>query len=499
MPTDLTTDTEDITTATGGHFQIVVPNFGSAAPAGSPVGTLPSPLSSFIRLGKAATTAEGGETEPASTHGPTLLGVALASSPIAAGNLVYDEVVEGDKNAVFADDIRDQGADNNANGLSPAARVAESAKLLTKGGWRDHTDGNRITTTYGDKVEVIRGNLKLIVMGRQDVAGSGAIWDSSGGMIQDNDAAPGQVTEIKWVESQGGTWRAVETTTKGDVDSTFDGKVVERFVGGSVATIVGREDKATQAVAITGAERAKIHLEYLDAKKNKYLDAGLSEANYLKQRGYYADQGYSYADPLTPAEASNPFVYEQTWASRIESYTGSEATPVPDILETTFANNITETTGSATKPVSAINVTTFADNITETTGSVAKPASAIKETVYSGSITSELTATGTIKETMTANLVDRKFVGNVHELNMGGKWETVLGGWGAFRVGASLELFLGAGAEVNLGPAMEINVGLSLALATMSVEATKTELELKDLKITQAGLGLATFGFYIGT
>jgi len=34
--------------------------------------------------------------------------------------------------------------------------------------WRDHTDGNRITTTGGDKVEVIGGNYFLVVRGRQE-------------------------------------------------------------------------------------------------------------------------------------------------------------------------------------------------------------------------------------------------------------------------------------------------------------------------------------------
>jgi hypothetical protein len=47
-------------------------------------------------------------------------------------------------------------------------RTLESSQIHTKGGWRDHTDGNRVTTTRGDKVEVIRGNYKLLVLGRQD-------------------------------------------------------------------------------------------------------------------------------------------------------------------------------------------------------------------------------------------------------------------------------------------------------------------------------------------
>lgn len=69
-------------------------------------------------------------------------------------------------------------------------RTKESSILHTKGGWRDHTDGNRITTTRGDKVEVIRGNYKLIVLGRQDQTGIKpklAGMDISGGQT---DAGP---------------------------------------------------------------------------------------------------------------------------------------------------------------------------------------------------------------------------------------------------------------------------------------------------------------------
>ena len=52
-------------------------------------------------------------------------------------------------------------------GLDP--RIVESAILHAKGGWRDHSDGNRVTTTRGDKVEVIQGNYKLVVLGRQSL------------------------------------------------------------------------------------------------------------------------------------------------------------------------------------------------------------------------------------------------------------------------------------------------------------------------------------------
>lgn len=471
-PANLTTATEDISTATNGHFQIVVPSFATAAPAG---GDTPVELSSFIRLGTATTTADGTETDPASTYGAQLLSVALNSTPIAAGNLVADGVITGDATPIFADDVRDQGSANHANGLTPDQRVAESNVLLTKGGWRDHTDGNRITTTYGDKVEVIRGNYKMVVLGRQDSVDNGLTWDSSGGMLQENDAAPGQVTEISWIESGGGTWRVVETCTKGDVDTTYDGKVVERFVGGSMTTIVGREDKATVSTKLTDYP-ARLEKEWKDAIQNGYIDAGLSKDDYAKQRGYYDKNDYelggtassggtAYALPTTGG--TNPYVLEQTWASRIESYKGSQKAPVPEIIETTHAATITQTT-------------------------------------YADSLTNNTTVTGTISETMTANLVDRKFYGNVHEYNSGGKWETVFGGWGAFRIGASLELFAGVGAEINLGPALEMNVGFSVGIATTTVDIVGTSIEnkpqeiaLKDLELKQVACAIGTFGLYV--
>ena len=114
-------------------------------------------MSSYLRLGSASTLA--GQWDP-------VLGEDLAC------------LVQG-----FADDARDRGASaptrpprTTLDSRSPAAsssidaRRAESIVLHTKGGWRDHTDGNRVTTTRGDKVEVIRGNYKLVVLGRRSPA-----------------------------------------------------------------------------------------------------------------------------------------------------------------------------------------------------------------------------------------------------------------------------------------------------------------------------------------
>jgi hypothetical protein len=49
---------------------------------------------------------------------------------------------------------------------------ANKESLHLDGGWRDHTDGNRISTTMGNKLEVIGGHYRLVVLGGQHEHGS---------------------------------------------------------------------------------------------------------------------------------------------------------------------------------------------------------------------------------------------------------------------------------------------------------------------------------------
>src|SRR6201999_3120506 len=123
----------------------------------------------------------------------------------------------------FLDDDRIR----NPGSMSVADRHAESARLHTKGGWRDHSDGNRITTTRGDKVEVIRGNYAQLVLGPQDEAAGGAGGDVSGGQS----VGVGGKTHIEWVHTFGGTWRVRETAEKGDTITTQHGNSVTRTYG----------------------------------------------------------------------------------------------------------------------------------------------------------------------------------------------------------------------------------------------------------------------------
>ena len=109
----------------------------------------------------------------------------------AAETVGGENQYKGDFLVGFADDTRYRDTDDKA------ARQAETLKLLTKGGWWDHSGGNRITTTAGDKVEVIQGNYKMVVLGRQDpskpvsdILGKTFITDVSGGFFEEQNACP---------------------------------------------------------------------------------------------------------------------------------------------------------------------------------------------------------------------------------------------------------------------------------------------------------------------
>jgi hypothetical protein len=169
---NLINDAKDV--STGKHLLLMVPDFTDTEGRG----VSNTPLNSYLRLGTAHS-----QAGPAVTAGPTDKQHAVRKDlgeDLAA-------MVTG-----FTDDTRSRdgapGAAVNAEDQEPPQgsdyRQGESGRLHGKGGWRDHSDGNRITTTRGDKVEVIRGNYKLLVLGRQDdPTKSVAGFDNSGGFI----------------------------------------------------------------------------------------------------------------------------------------------------------------------------------------------------------------------------------------------------------------------------------------------------------------------------
>ena len=183
-------------------------------------------------------------------------------------------------------------------------------------GWRDHTDGHRITTTRGDKVEVIGGNYKIVSLGR----GTGvASYEMSGGIIVDAMEAPGNQTSVTWrecptdLDDDGNTnkgWKVVEQTVKGNVVSRFHGTQREEFYGNELISVVGAPDPDTANIALPSNSDG--WHAFIDDDQDSFTD----------------DINESLAYPTkwdlrggTPPKLEKPDIYESTWAKSIRSYT----------------------------------------------------------------------------------------------------------------------------------------------------------------------------------
>lgn len=237
-----------------------------------------------------------------------------------------DLIADFEENIGFVDDGRDRG--NNPAGypagspghtLTKAEREKETARLRTRGGWQDHSDGNRLTTTLGDKVEIIRGNYTMLVLGRQDDQKKAAGWDVSGGKIEDGDVYPPSYTEWKWVQTWDGTWKLTQMTEKTDVHEITHGNLKEEFYGDKIESIVGSPDDSA-----------------------------------------------SVDHTVIPSKKRRPEIIEKTWAKSITSDTGSVAMPIPTITETTHVLAQTSTTNAVT----ITDTTTVGTSTSTTTATV---------------------------------------------------------------------------------------------------------------------------------
>jgi hypothetical protein len=201
-----------------------------------------------------------------------------------------------------------------------SVRKAETHRLLTKGGWWDHSDGNRVTTTSGDKIEVIQGNYKMVILGRQDPTdfdiGKTAITDFSGGHFQEQYTSPTPaIKSVGWVKDEDG-WTLFQDNGAGNVTTKFHGKQVDAYTGSKKESVIG------------------------------------------------ADPGDPGGLVQTPDEAKDPSLISKTWAKKIESYVGSVNKPVPHVFSLTFADAKEDITFAA----SVVTTTTAATIVSTTAG-----------------------------------------------------------------------------------------------------------------------------------
>ncbi|MEL7447982.1 MAG: hypothetical protein AAFN78_02175 [Pseudomonadota bacterium] len=212
------------------YWRVFVPDFNGADPEAA---------SSFLRLGavepavynKWANVEFTRRRHPGEPPNPTFAGKSAAETfPTESGEDLAALVMD------FDDDYRHR---DNATAKTREQRKQESSGLHTRGGWRDHTDGNRITTTRGDKVEVIAGNYKRIVLGRRPFAQGdhtdaqnkwGDTLDISGGVAMDIDQTPFATTDIRWNDDLQ-TWKVTETGSNGYYVSHTQGISIDHFHG----------------------------------------------------------------------------------------------------------------------------------------------------------------------------------------------------------------------------------------------------------------------------
>ena len=336
---------------------IDIPNFNSAEDEADQMG-------SYLRLG--------------TIDDPELAGNPYA--PPATGEDLASYVT------TFLDDERKR--DGCPGFVSVEERKAETARLHFKGGWRDHSDGNRITTTRGDKVEVIRGSYKMVVLGRRDDTG-GTGWDVSGGHIE----GVGGKSSIEWVQTFDGTWKTTETSEKGDTDTTQHGNSVSRTFGDIIDSTTGSEDETRP---------------WFDAEGN-------------------------------PAKvpAGNPVITDRTWAKRIESYTGSPAKRVGLVRNDTYADTMTTKTDAH----SMSDETTISGAMTTST-----TAGSLSDTTVAGTVTSV-----TLADTTSLNVGNMKqiSIGLQENITVGAVLDLTLSAMLQVCVSASLSVNLGPRADYS--------------------------------------------------
>jgi hypothetical protein len=472
--------------AAGKYFLIEVPNFNNAE-------SEDEAMTSYLRLGAVHNVAIAGKADAPRSTGEDLAskarrphtridgvntddGSATRSEEYTTFDLVFeDDIRERDPSAPITPpygecepaglervDPKNPGGKSLDSPLADleGLRMHETAQLHTKGGWRDHSDGNRISTTRGDKVEVIRGNYKLVVLGRQEEIDNASGWDLSGGEMRSTTLNWGEfeATSVEWVEDDGGRWRCVEKNQKGDEYSIWWGDVHEEWFGAVKSGVTGSEDPSSYPHAVPGASR--------------------------------------------PAKV-NPKIIERTWAESIEEYTGSIKRRIPTIKEETWAESTTGLTDvlygvientivgggiieAKTVGAGTIETTTVGGGMLETTTvglgivEVKAVGGGIVEAtaVGLGTIEAKAVGLGTIEATAVAgSTIEATFVGGTALEITGGPSKVEID-----LVASAVELRMGLKTEIFMTEATEICLTGKTEIETLKEEIKAMSNEIKEMK-----------------
>ena len=446
----------DEITASGKYLLVSVPEFAKD-PVGPRAG---QPMTSFLRLGAYH---EHPENEDATARALSLAEHALVVSTGQGGPMEgeygqeVDTTVTGvEGKGVFLDDQRigdppTDPDDTEATSIPQSERTAQSAALLTRGGWWDHSDGNRISTTWGDKVEVIRGAYKMVVMSRQDDPGKGGGWDLSGGHIQDlgPNSMPGASVRLEYRKGKfgkRGTWHLENTTNNFIQTSDYAGDFFEHWYG-------------EKKYSTIGSRTWKPGDDEWDKPRKK-------------PRG-------------------NPHILDRTWARKIESYTGTADQRIPEIIEETYADkqsSLTDVTGE-------ISETTYCGTMmVSKTGSILRPVPLIHEETWAAATTTVTNVAGIAAETTnTTTQLNTTLAGAIVDITVAGAMEEVAvhAHHGSLEVaGMANEFFFGiakTSVTVALGQ-LDVNVGFAKEIKIPNKEDVAIKKLRTSIKNLEASL-----------
>jgi hypothetical protein len=340
--------------------------------------------------------------------------------------------------------VRDDGETSETATNNPAAFVAKlTGELLTRGGYRDHTDGNRISTTRGDRIEVIGGNYKLVVLGRRwqrkDDEGhfeqngwEPSAWEASGGIIMDlSNTGLEEGVNVKF-QGTAERWRTVSETLSGNKIEIFEGSRYDTFKGREIVEIIGGEGLLpTQS----GEET-----QGLDPEEGWVVDEGTEPLTWEKPaiETYTRALSVESTTEVYEGGSSNGRVSEETWFDTSTSTTTVEGT----WTSSTEADVTHGQTGTITTPVPKLKNSLFVEhdlNVEE----------------YFG-----------LKVEMTAGAEAHGHTGKGFELQIGASVEAEL----AATVEASLNCFT---FDVNLSQTTSLELGAKVAASLgLKVEVT---------------------------
>jgi hypothetical protein len=466
---------EDDITAKGKYLLISVPDFGDDT-VGDRKG---QPMTSYLRLGAASTT---WDTDPGGDLARKVLeypehGGRLAAYGATIGSETDPRAPEN-PDTPFVGDLRT--TDGSDGYIPPEKRKEQSDALFTRGGWRDHSDGNRVTTTFGDKIEVIRGDYKMLVLGRRDDFAQAAGWDASGGHIQDfANSMPGASARVEYRQDKHtGVWHLENNMQQFVQTTSYAGDFFEHWWGNQKESTIGSEAPP-----------------------------------------WPGDPSFRPDD----APRNNPIIIDKTWASRIESYTGSSAWRIPLIKEETFAHKTESLTDVATTSVETTKVGELMSSYTgtssaripriveetwaEETESTTNVVGLILENTTAGSMTS-MTSAGIIAESTNAGAkTEITLVGATASLTVAGiaVEATIAANQTELFIGTHIEIDLSAKLELILSPKTQLTIPdevetrltrleTTLKKTRVALEDTRVALEDKQVALENAIVGIVNLG-----